>query len=148
MRAAADHYIGFAAAEDLGCFADGLRRSGTGGQTIQRRPARANEHGQMREGHVRLLLQLARHVHALHRQLRPLHHVGRAGLRVPGRKTGLRERIKIERSFATAQVDADAIQIKRLRGRRITQRRQPRRPPGLRARGQGKLRISSAGGML
>ena len=72
MRAAADHHIGIAAAEDFGGLADGLRAGGAGGQAVERRAAGAGEQGQMRQRHVRLLLELAGDVHAFERRARPI----------------------------------------------------------------------------
>ena len=77
VRAAADHDVGVAAAEDFGGFADGLRAGGAGGEAVQRGAAGAGEQREMREGHVGLLLQLARDVHQLGGQLGPLDRVER-----------------------------------------------------------------------
>ena len=75
VRAAADHDVGVAAAEDLGRLADRLRAGGARGEAVHRRPAGAGEQRQVRQRHVRLLLQLAHDVHPLQRDLGPLHRV-------------------------------------------------------------------------
>ncbi len=57
VRAAADHDVGVASAEDFGGLADRLRAGGAGGEAVHRGAARAGEQGEMGEGHVGLLLQ-------------------------------------------------------------------------------------------
>ena len=90
MRAAADHHLRVSAAKDIRGFADRLRGGGTGGQTIHCRPASPGEQRQVRERHVRLLLQLASRVHHFAGQMRPFHRIKRAGGSVPRRKAARR----------------------------------------------------------
>ena len=83
VRAAADHDIGVAAAEDFGGLADGLGAGGAGGEAIECRAAGAGEQGQMRQGHVRLLLQFADGVHPLECDFGPFHGVDGIGFGLP-----------------------------------------------------------------
>ena len=59
VRAAGEHHVGVAAADDLGRLADRLRAGGAGGQAVGVRAPGPEEAGQVAGGRVRLLLGLA-----------------------------------------------------------------------------------------
>ncbi len=133
--AAADHDVGVAAAEDFGGFANRLRARGACREAIQRRPPRAGEQREVRQRHIRLLLKLADNIHLLKRELRPLHHVELVVGFFPRRQTRGGERVEVQRPFAGAEINSNAIQIE-IRGR------QSRGFPCLIARGQRKRRVA------
>src|SRR4051812_30585887 len=58
MRAAGEHHVGVAAADDLDRLADRLRAGGASGQAVGVRAARPEEAGQVAGGGPRLLLGL------------------------------------------------------------------------------------------
>ena len=62
VRAAGEHDVGIAAANDFGRFADRLAAGGAGRQAIEVRPLGVEHGGQMARRHVRLLLQFAERV--------------------------------------------------------------------------------------
>ena len=57
VRAAGEHHVGLAAADDLDRLADGLAAGGAGRQAVDVRPLGVEEAGQVAGRHVRLLLQ-------------------------------------------------------------------------------------------
>ena len=58
VRAAGEHHVGLAAADDLDRLADRLAAGGAGRQAVDVRPLGVEEAGQVAGRHVRLLLQL------------------------------------------------------------------------------------------
>ena len=58
MRAAGEHEVGFAAADQLGGFADRLAAGGAGGEAVGVGALGVEHRGQMCGGHVRLLFEL------------------------------------------------------------------------------------------
>ena len=59
VRAAGEHHVGVAAADDLGRLADRLAAGGAGRQAVDVRPLGVEHAGQVAGRHVRLLFQLA-----------------------------------------------------------------------------------------
>ena len=123
-----------------GGFADRLRAGGAGRQAVHRRAARAGQQRQVRQRHVRLLLQLARDVHQFRRQMAPFHHVEGRVVRLPGGQASRRERVEIERAFAAAEIDSNAIEIE-LRPRRARRLSTPARTPPARTACCGRPRL-------
>src|SRR5690606_35941299 len=109
----------------------------TGGDTVERRPAGAAEQGEVRQRRDRLLLQLARDVHAPAGQLLPLDGVDRLLVLLPAVDGGAGKGIEVERAFTRAEVDADLIEIE-------VGPIKPGRLPRLGTRRQGKLRVAPA----
>ena len=60
VRAAGEHHVGVAAADDLGRFADRLAAGGAGGQAVDVGALGVEHAGQVAGRHVRLLLQFRR----------------------------------------------------------------------------------------
>ena len=136
MRAAADHHVGVAAPENFGRFADRLRAGRTGGEAIEGRPACAGQHRQVRQRHVRLLLDLARHVHSGRCDRGPSARIDRRRIRDVTGQRGSSVGFEIERTFAAGEVDPDTVEIKRTRF-------QLRGFPRLCASGQSELRVAT-----
>ena len=111
VRPAGEHHVGVAAAEDLGRLAGGLEAGGAGGQAVEGRAGGVDEAGDVEQGHVRLLLVLAGHVHPLRRGPCPSFGVDCPRVAVPGGQSGAGVGVVIERPFAAAEVDADALGV-------------------------------------
>ncbi len=140
VSAAADHDVGIAAAEDFGGFADGLRAGGAGGEAIHRGAASAGEECQMGQRHVRLLLELADDVHAFEGDLGPFHGVDGGSVGFPGGEGGACVCVEIERAFAAAEVDSDAVEVESCLV-------QAGCLPGLLAGAEGELGIAASAGV-
>ena len=69
VRAAGEHHVGLAAADDLDRLADGLAAGGAGGETIDVGTLGVEQAGQVPGRHVRLLLQFRDGVQDFHARL-------------------------------------------------------------------------------
>ena len=106
VRAAGEHHVGVAAADDLGGLADGLAAGGAGRQAVGVRPLGVEHAGQVAGRHVGLLLQLDRRVQPFQAGLGEQRQVelaaGQALVIIRAKQS------KILLAFAAAQVDAEA----------------------------------------
>ena len=75
VRAAGEHHVGLAAADDLGSLADRLARSRAGCEAVEVGTLRVEQSGEVAGGHVRLLLHLRERMERLQPLLRELRHV-------------------------------------------------------------------------
>ena len=111
VRAAGEHHVGVAAADDLGRLADRLAGGGAGGQAVQVGALGVEQAGQVAGRHVRLLLELLLRVEPFEAALGELFQIQFAVA------AGLRDHVHEDREvllpFAGPQVDAELRRIER-----------------------------------
>ena len=107
VRAAGEHHVGLAAADDLDRLADGLAAGGAGRQAVDVRPLGVEQAGQVAGRHVRLLLQLGDRVEDFQALAGEL---GQVELSPPPRPATIisREAVEVLLALAAAGVDAEA----------------------------------------
>ena len=106
VRAAGEHDVGFAAADDLGGFADGLAAGGAGGEAVGVGALGVEHRGQMRGGHVGLLLELGHGVQRFEAFAGEGADVERVAIEGAGHHAAKAGEILL--AFAAAEIDAEA----------------------------------------
>ena len=106
VRAAGEHDVGVAAADDLGRFADGLAAGGAGGEAVDVRALGVEHRRQVAGRHVRLLFQFDHRVQRFQACLDERGQVELSPCRAL--RHHVREADEILLAFAAAQVDAEA----------------------------------------
>ena len=111
VRAAGEHHVGIAAADDLDRLADRLAAGGAGRQAVEIRSLGVEEAGQVAGRHVRLLLQFGDRMQCLQTLANKLREVELIAAAKAGNHH-FGETIEILLAFAAAGIDAEASRIK------------------------------------
>ena len=146
VRAAGEHHVGVAAADDAERLADRLRARRARGQAVVRGAADAELPREMRKRHVGLLLDLARRAHQSKRRLDPIPSIDLVRRRIPPGEVARRVGIEVEHAFTGPEVEPYATAIE------LRERIEVRLPPRLARRPQRKgavePRVRVHGGIL
>ena len=105
MRAAGEHHVGLAAADQFGGLADRLARGSAGREAVDVRALGVEHAGEMAGGHIGLLLDLGKRVQSLQAKLGEAGDVER--LPVDGLHHHGREGVEILLAFAAAEVNPE-----------------------------------------